>query len=76
MVIPPLHEYIDKLLFLDLNRTSTEKVLKQIRKIDWSGDKEAAEYAVKCLGSVWNVKYFNIQYAASLLAGLVSYHVS
>jgi hypothetical protein len=27
------------------------------------------------LGDVWNYKFYNIRYAASLLAGLVFYHV-
>ena len=29
---------------------------------------------MKCLKNVWNLKYFNIRYLASLLAGLVQYH--
>lgn len=74
-VRPPLHQYVRKLLFTDLCKTTVEKVLKQIRKLNWEDPEESA-YAVKCLGAIWNIKYFNIRYAASLLAGLVSYHVS
>ena len=71
---PPLEEYVHKLLYCDLNKSTTEKVLRQIRKLDWS-DQEVSEFAVTCLSAVWNIKYYNVRYAASLLAGLVSYHV-
>ena len=69
---PPLHQYIRKLLYTDLNKTNTEKILRQIRKLDWE-DPDVAAYAIKCLKNVWNQKYFNIRYTASLLAGLVQY---
>ena len=32
---PPMHEYIRKLLYKDLSKVTTEKVLRQIRKLDW-----------------------------------------
>ena len=32
------------------------------------------QYAVKCLSSVWNVKFNNVHCMANLLAGLVLYH--
>jgi len=70
---PPLHQYIRKLIYTDLNKTNTEKILRQIRKFNWD-DPEVAAYNVKCLKNVWNLKYFNIRYVASLLAGLVQYH--
>ncbi len=73
--LPPLHEYIRRLLHHDLARGTTEKVLRQVRRLDWR-DGETAEVAVSCLAAVWNVKYYNIRCAASLLAGLVGYHVS
>ena len=71
---PPLHEYIRKLLHHDLSKNTTEKVLKQIRKLDWS-DPEVASYAIGCISAVWNIKYYNVRFAASLLAGLASHHV-
>ena len=70
---PPLHEYIRKLLHHDLNKSTTEKVLRQIRKLDWS-DPEVASYAIGCITAVWNIKYYNVRFAASLLAGLASHH--
>lgn len=32
---PPMHEYIRKLLYKDLSKTTIEKVLRQMRKLDW-----------------------------------------
>ncbi|XP_035220052.1 regulator of nonsense transcripts 2-like [Stegodyphus dumicola] len=79
---PPMHEYIRKLLYRDLAKNSTDKssekysssakVLRQMRKLDWD-DTETAAYITKCLTAVWNVKYYNIRCVANLLAGLVAY---
>ena len=33
--LPPMHEYIRKLLYKDLSKTTVEKVLRQMRKLDW-----------------------------------------
>ncbi|KFM57642.1 Regulator of nonsense transcripts 2, partial [Stegodyphus mimosarum] len=75
---PPMHEYIRKLLYRDLAKNSTDKssekysssakVLRQMRKLDWD-DPETAAYITKCLTAVWNVKYYNIRCVANLLAG-------
>ena len=72
---PAWQEYICKLLYSDLSKNSTEKVLRQVRKLDWQ-DKVVSNFAIESIASVWNVKYYNVRCAASLLAGLVSYHVS
>ncbi len=70
---PIPHQYIRKLLYTDLNKSNCEKILKQVRKFDWENPAMAA-YIVKCIKNVWNLKYFNIRYLASLLAGLIQYH--
>ncbi|XP_033641812.1 regulator of nonsense transcripts 2-like [Asterias rubens] len=70
---PILHEYVRKLIYRDLSKTTTEKVLKQLRKMDWN-NVEIKMYITKCLSSVWNVKFNNVHCVASLLAGLVPYH--
>uniref|UniRef100_UPI00358E2643 regulator of nonsense transcripts 2 isoform X2 n=1 Tax=Myxine glutinosa TaxID=7769 RepID=UPI00358E2643 len=72
---PPLHEYIRKLLYRDLSKATTEKVLRQVRKLPWA-DVEVRLYATRCLVSMWNVKYNNIHCVANLLAGLVPYQES
>ena len=60
-VRPPLHQYIRKLLYTDLNKSNTEKILRQIRKLDWDNP-DVTSYIVKCLRNVWNLKYFNIRH--------------
>lgn len=72
-VRPPIHEYIRKLLYKDLTKTTTEKVLRQIRKLPWS-DEKAKDYVVKCMTHVWNVKFNNIRCLANMLSGLSEYH--
>jgi len=32
---PPMHEYIRRLLYKDLTKTTIERVLRQMRKLDW-----------------------------------------
>lgn len=70
---PPMHEYIRKLLYKDLSKVTTEKVLRQMRRLPWD-DPEIAFYTTKCLIAVWNVRYNSIHCAANLLAGLAPYH--
>ncbi|KAH0546179.1 regulator of nonsense transcripts 2 isoform X1 [Cotesia glomerata] len=70
---PPMHEFIRKLLYQDLSKTNTDKVLKLMRKLDWD-DENVASYAIKCLTAAYNVKYLNIRCVGSLLAGLVAHY--
>lgn len=69
-----MFEYIRKLLYKDLGKNNTEKVLRQLRKLNWD-DPEISFYATKCLTAIWNVKYYNIRCVANLLAGLVIHRV-
>ncbi|XP_063230825.1 regulator of nonsense transcripts 2-like [Bacillus rossius redtenbacheri] len=69
---PPMHEFIRKILYQDLTKPSTDKVLRLMRKLNWESD-ELAAYAVKCLTHAFNVKYYNIRCLANLVAGLVTY---
>lgn len=70
-VRPPLHQYIRKLLFLDLDKSSIELVLRQLRKLPWS---ECEPYLLKCFMKVHRGKYGHIHLIASLTAGLSRYH--
>lgn len=70
---PPIHEFIRKLLYQDLSKTNTDKVLKWMRKLDWE-DEGVSSYAIKCLTAAYNVKYLNIRCVGSLLAGLVAHY--
>ncbi|TWW64899.1 Regulator of nonsense transcripts 2 [Takifugu flavidus] len=69
---PPLQEYIRKLLYKDLSKVTTEKVLRQMRKLPWQ-DPEVKGYLICCMVNIWNVKYNSIHCVANLLAGLVAY---
>ncbi|CAB1421792.1 unnamed protein product [Pleuronectes platessa] len=69
---PPLHEYIRKLLYKDLSKVTTEKVLRQMRKLPWQ-DPDVKRYLICCMVNIWNVKYNSIHCVANLLAGLVAY---
>ncbi|XP_028304226.1 regulator of nonsense transcripts 2 isoform X2 [Gouania willdenowi] len=69
---PPLQEYVRKLLYKDLSKVTTEKVLRQMRKLPWQ-EPEAKAYLICCMVNIWNVKYNSIHCVANLLAGLVAY---
>ncbi|KAK6127788.1 hypothetical protein DH2020_038497 [Rehmannia glutinosa] len=70
-VRPPLHQYIRKLLFSDLDKSSIEHVLRQLRKLPWN---ECEPYLLKCFLKVHKGKYGQIHLIASLTAGLSRYH--
>ncbi|MFS7903968.1 putative nonsense-mediated mRNA decay protein Nmd2/UPF2 [Helianthus anomalus] len=61
-VRPPLHQYIRKLLFTDLDKSSIEQVLRQLRKLPWS---ECEPYLLKCFLKVHKGKYGQIHLIAS-----------
>ncbi|XP_044461483.1 regulator of nonsense transcripts UPF2 [Mangifera indica] len=70
-VRPPLHQYIRKLLFSDLDKSSIEHVLRQLRKLPWS---DCESYLLKCFMKVHKGKYGQIHLIASLTTGLSRYH--
>uniref|UniRef100_A0ACD5UDH1 Uncharacterized protein n=1 Tax=Avena sativa TaxID=4498 RepID=A0ACD5UDH1_AVESA len=70
-VRPPLHQYIRKLLFSDLDKTSVQHVLRQLRKLPWA---ECEQYLVKCFLKVHKGKYSQVHLIALLTAGLGHYH--
>ncbi|XP_062522892.1 regulator of nonsense transcripts 2-like [Corticium candelabrum] len=71
-VRPPMHEYIRKLLYKDLNKMTVDKVINQFRKLHWD-DSSVRDYVIKSLTRVWTVKYSNIRYVADVLSGLAEY---
>jgi regulator of nonsense transcripts 2 len=70
-VRPPLHQYVRKLLFSDLDKDSIANVLKQLRKLPWS---ECEQYILKCFMKVHKGKYGQIHLIASLTSGLSRHH--
>ncbi|XP_038978276.1 regulator of nonsense transcripts UPF2-like [Phoenix dactylifera] len=70
-VRPPLHQYIRKLLFSDLDKSTVEHVLRQLRKLPWA---ECEPYILKCFLKVHKGKYNHVHLIALLTAGLSRYH--
>lgn len=64
-------QYIRKLLFSDLDKSTLEHVLRQLRKLPWG---ECEPYLLKCFMKVHKGKYGQIHLIASLTAGLSRYH--
>lgn len=64
-------QYIRKLLFSDLDKSTIEHVLRQLRKLPWS---DCEPYLLKCFMKVHKGKYDQIHLIASLAAGLSRYH--
>ncbi|XP_060521085.1 regulator of nonsense transcripts 2 isoform X2 [Cylas formicarius] len=69
---PAMHQFIRKLLYQDLQKNNTDKIMRLMRKLDWTSE-EVSAYTIKCLTGSYNTKYFNIRCLANLLAGLVTY---
>ncbi|KAJ7557891.1 hypothetical protein O6H91_04G014000 [Diphasiastrum complanatum] len=67
----PLQQYIRKLLFSDLDKSSIEHVLRQLRKLPWN---DCESYLLKCFMKVHKGKYSQVHLIASLTAGLSRYH--
>lgn len=70
-LIMQLVQYIRKLLFTDLDKTTMDHVLRQLRKLPWG---ECEEYLLKCFMKVHKGKYGQIHLIALLTAGLSRYH--
>lgn len=58
---PIMHQFIRKLLYQDLQKNNTDKIMRLMRKLDWTNE-ELSQYAIKCLTGAHNMKYFNIRY--------------
>lgn len=59
------------MLFSDLDKSTLEHVLRQLRKLPWG---ECEPYLLKCFMKVHKGKYGQIHLIASLTAGLSRYH--
>lgn len=66
-----LLQYIRKLIFSDLDKSSVEHVLRQLRKLPWN---ECELYILKCFMKVHKGKYSQVHLIAVLTAGLSRYH--
>lgn len=70
---PPTRVYVRYLLCECLNRSTIEKVLQKIKKLDWS-DKDLTKFVINCMIEAYNLKFYNIRYLAALLAALNKEH--
>lgn len=57
---PVMHQFIRKLLYQDLQKNNTDKIMRLMRKLDWNSE-EITAYTIKCLTGAHNLKYFNIR---------------
>jgi regulator of nonsense transcripts 2 len=67
----PMQQYIRKLVYDDLNKTTALHVLKKLRKLNWEQDEN---YILRRLLKVHKGKYSSIHLVASIVAGLSRYH--
>lgn len=63
---PIMHQFIRKVLYQDLQKNNTDKIMRLMRKLDWTNS-DVMTYAVKCLTGAHNLKYFNIRYVFSFM---------
>lgn len=70
---PPTRVYVRYLLCECLNRSTIDKVLQKIKKLNWS-DKELTKFVINCMIEAYNLKFYNIRYLAALLAALNKEH--
>lgn len=64
-------QYIRRLLFSDLDKSTVQHVLLQLLKLPWA---ECEQYLVKCFLKVHKGKYSQVHLIALLTAGLSHYH--
>ncbi|KAG0055167.1 hypothetical protein BGZ83_009469 [Gryganskiella cystojenkinii] len=71
--IPPIEQFIRKLLYLDLCKKNVELTHKLLRKLHWE-DPETYKLVVRLFSKIWKIKYSNIHLMAILVNGLSRYH--
>ncbi|KAI8891377.1 ARM repeat-containing protein [Backusella circina FSU 941] len=69
----PIELYIRKLIHVNLTKKSLDKILKQLRKLDWKNP-EIFNLMVKIFQKIWKIKFGNIHLMAILASGLNRYH--
>lgn len=72
--IPPIVQYMHKLVYNDLNRHTVKNILKQLRKLPWDSENEAQ--ILDTFVKLHKGKYGNIHVVASLASALSQYHDS
>ncbi|KAI8805570.1 armadillo-type protein [Cladochytrium replicatum] len=70
---PPLELYLRKLIYGDLAKKTVEKILKQIRKMNWE-DPATRAMITKVFFKIWKVKFSNLHLMAFLASELSRYY--
>ncbi|KAF9426064.1 hypothetical protein BGZ94_006975 [Podila epigama] len=71
--MPPIEQFIRKLLYLDLSKRNVETTHKLLRKLDWN-DPQIYNLVLRLFTKVWKIKFSNIHLMAILVNGLNRYH--
>ncbi|KAF9920881.1 hypothetical protein FBU30_009178 [Linnemannia zychae] len=71
--VPPIEQFIRKLLYLDLCKKNVETTHKLLRKLDWNNP-EIYNLVIRLFSKVWKIKFSNIHLMAILVNGLSRYH--
>lgn len=69
----PTDQYMDKLVYADLSKKTYDKVLRQLKKLDWY-QSDGRKHLFSIFTKVWKIKYSNTHLLALLLSGLVRLH--
>ena len=70
----PVHMFVSKLIYVDMNKRTHTKVLKSIRKLHWE-DHEIVILLEKIFSKPGKVKYGSVHLLAILLGSLQRYHL-
>lgn len=71
--LTPTMQYLRRLLWLDLDRTTVNNVLRSFRKSDWE-NRELVDFMEILFTRAWDVRFTNINCLASVLSGLTPFH--
>ena len=71
---PPIKEFLRKLIYTDLSKVTSRRIIKLLRRWNWE-EKQMASYGIKVLSSAHRIKYMNIKILAGVVAELFSYQV-
>ncbi|KAL8712048.1 MAG: hypothetical protein Q9220_003744 [cf. Caloplaca sp. 1 TL-2023] len=69
----PMHQFISKLIYLDLNKRSYAKILKSLRKLHWE-ETEVVGILERIFSKPGKVKFGNINLLAYLVSQLGKFH--
>lgn len=67
-----IEQYIDHLIYLQLSKKTYEKVLRQLRKLDWA-DPDIHQYMMIVFTQIWRVKQASLPLLANLLYALAKF---